>query len=428
MLTAVDGRGFVLFAPYILPESGRFRLLVREPSGSLREVERSEAVQGYLAIGFDPPQGGGVRFVGSTSLPKTLDEALQSRARALLSFFRARLGTSRDVRIVVAYRQASDRSRPSQYRGDVTPNGFALIRITGGEADGDIVLRYVQLLAHELFHLWNAPRDDLPDQEAWLHEGSADYFSWIAIAQLWPQQIDLAGRVEHALRDCATLLRGRALSELSAGDAMQVRYPCGAVINWIADAGIRGETSARSSGLAIWAQTLRATGPHRRYSTSDFMDNVRQKGPKTAALIQLLVNGHGLERWYRITRELSAMGADVRAGPPTPFAIRSAAIRPLVLSACGEIWGLGEDHDAIFALAPPTCAGFASQTFVRRIDGVELGSDPQAAYERVAVACTRRESLDLLLEDDGGSRHERIVCSVAADQPEPDLRVGRSKP
>ena len=50
--------------------------------------------------------------------------------------------------------------------------------------------------------------------EAWLHEGSAEYYGWLAVAALWPDEVALDAKLGQALGHCGAFLGTRALSRL----------------------------------------------------------------------------------------------------------------------------------------------------------------------------------------------------------------------
>src|SRR5207237_4722648 len=135
----------------------------------------------------------------------------RARAGALLEHYPRRLNQRlrRPPILIVSIVDGPADQRHHFFRGDVTPNGVVLLRFHGTAdqiADPNSTRQFTSFLAHELFHLWNRRRGEQRMQEAWLHEGSAEYFGWLAVAALWPGEIALEAKLQTALENCGVFL------------------------------------------------------------------------------------------------------------------------------------------------------------------------------------------------------------------------------
>jgi hypothetical protein len=425
LLSAVAGRGYVLFAPYVLP-GGPVAARVSIGGGRLRALARSEAEGGYVLVGVVPARDGPFRGLASTSTPVSLQAQLYGRTRALLGFYTDRLHrrlARPPILILSAILEPADRGHRF-FRGDVTPNGVVFLRFhgTGDQiADLNSTRQFTSFLAHELFHLWDRRQGDHPMAEAWLHEGSAEYFAWRATAALWPDQISLDRKVEGALGYCSAFLGSRALAGLNAAEAQTNRYNCGAVLNWIVDLGVSTGSRGRSDGFTLWAQLL-AGGD---YNPAQFRAAAAAQAPGTAPLLDAFIDSGGNARWRALADFASRAGAEVEARAARPAMIRFPAARSIVLSACGAFWGAGDTDVEFYVSAPTDCAALSGNVTLLRVDG----TDPMQAqlfHDRVRRRCGARQSLAMTVRSNGTTREIALPCTVDVEDPVPDFHVTRA--
>jgi hypothetical protein len=312
------------------------------------------------------------------------------------------------------------------FRGDVTPNGVILLRFRGALPDGNDGAargRATSFLAHELFHLWNGRRSDHPNSEAWLHEGSADYFSWLAVAGLWPEEISLEQKLQSALNTCMAFLGARPVSGMT-GELAGLRYPCGSIAHWIVDVGARGASHGRSTGFDLWARLLAQNPAQGDYSLGSFRAAAAELAPGTKTLLDAFID-RGLG-WEELAPVLAAQGSDVTLGPPSPIALRFAAARSIALSLCTGFSGAGEG--AIGAFFTAECGELGGEVYLVRIAGHDPMSAPQAMLERVRTACGTGSELDLALRVGETTLERTIRCAVPVESPVPDIVIRRALP
>lgn len=427
LLSPVAGRGFVLYAPYVLPD-GPVSARVATGGGRDRPLSRAEAAGGYVLVGATASQRGPVRALAGTTLPPALADRIFSRAGALLDFYARRLGRRLTAAPALLVNYVNEPAGPNQwlFRGDVTPNGTVFLRFHATPdqlADPRSVNRYTSFLAHELFHLWNRRTGQHPMAEAWLHEGAADYFSWRATEALWPGEVDLAANLVNALHGCTAFLADRGLMQLPDGEAMQVRYSCGPIVQWAADAGVRAASGGRRTGFDLWRGLLRSGRGD--YSVAAFLAAARAEAPATASFLTGLVESG--THWDALAPALNAAGARVEAPPPRPANVAFAATRALVRAMCREFWGAGLDDDGPYFSAG-ACGLPGDFTHIVAVDGMNPKTDIDAYYAHVRDACARGGELALMLRGEGGESRRTARCTIPPAPAPIDFRIERPLP
>lgn len=426
----VQGRGLVLYAPYILPKDLRSRVRISgagRRGAPLREPERN----GYVVVGASPERHRGFRFLAGRGISASFRQTLLERASRILSYYGAKLGRApeQEPLIILTEHELLPGMSQSLLRGDVSANGVVFLRSYSGGAGADAApspAQYTGFLAHELFHLWNRS-GDAATRNWWLFEGGAEYAGWLAAATLWPNEHRLEQRVGSALTTCMMYLGSQPIEDLDEHQSRGVRYPCGAVIQWVADVGTRAQSPERD-GLAIWRDLLASKAQRGSYGPRDFATAVSRHAPGVAPVIEALVSGAGIERWEALAASLGGFGAELRVKPPAPFSLRLAAAKSLVLSACREIHGVGEDGRGLFVQAPQACSVFGDSPVIEDAAGASALQDPSGFYVAVLESCRRRTSVPVTLRGERGRRTEHVRCDIAVDPPPPEIEVVRALP
>lgn len=424
VLTSVTGRGFLLYAPYVLP-AGPYRLRVATAASRWRTVPHAEARGGYVVVGAQPQPRAGFRTLTGSDVSEAAEAALHARASRLLAFYAGRFGrplTTRPTLIVERQRQTNGFSG---FRGDVTPNGVVMLRFRGvppDPADKAGSARVNGFLAHELFHLWNGPTGDRRQVEAWLHEESAEYYSWLAADALWPGELPLETRLQRALQSCMAFGGGQPVARLRPS----LRYQCGAIAHWATDVGVRHASGGKLTGFDLWARLLRVNRKPGDYSLSEFRSVTRTLAPDTAHIVtSFLETGR---EWPALAQALSNAGADIAVGPPTPQALRFAATRWIAAAMCTGFGGAGDNGRDEYFLTAEDCGGIKGQVYLESVAGVDPMADAQQYYDRVRSICAHSGEIALRLRGQGNSVDRTIVCKEAAEAALPDLQIRRALP
>jgi hypothetical protein len=418
VLTRVRGRGSVLFAPYILP-TGRYRLRVEIARGRYRTVPSREAEQGYVIVGQRPRRMGAFDALTDDRVLPQAREFLHERTRRLLAFYAAKLQSPPQSRptIILLREDATEGHRG--FRGDVTPNGVVVLRLrkeppiaAAEEGSGQIS----GFLAHEMFHLWNSPRDDVGPGGAWLHEGAADYFSWLAVASLWPGELSLERSIQDALNKCMAFGGSRPIANIPPS----LRYACGALPQWLVDLALRSRPGGRSDGFALWSQVLRGNN-----GVGGYRGSVGALAPETVVLLDQFI-GTGWD-FAEVGRRTSSLGADVEVGPPHRQSLLFAASRALALSLCSSFGGAGHAREEYF-FTVESCGSLGSTVFLLDINAKNPMTAPQATYEEVRLACATGSVVLVRLRGGGGEEKRSVRCTTPVEPAYPDIRIRRALP
>ena len=423
LMLPVSGGSFILYAPYLIPPAAK-AWLVR---GRTRHRVDPKQAQGYLIVGRAATDRGQLRALVSAGAPPAQSKAMLDRAESLLAFYAQRLGRPPgDKPTLILSFGAAPASAGASFRGDVTPNGIIFLRIRSAEQGEAEIGRLSSFLAHELFHLWNRSGNSDP-RAWWIHEGGAEYASWLARSTLWPGEAGLEQELSGALQTCAMYLGPRPMNSLSEPETRPIRYPCGAVLHWLADLGARSARPGRD-GFEIWRRLFAARARSGTYTAADFESALEASAPRALAPIGTVLAGSGPQRWAEIGGAADAMGARVDVAGPTPFFQRLAASQSLVLSACGEVWGVGEKDGSLFVQAPQSCTDFGEEAIVVTAGGADPMADSKDYYDKVSAACAAGSEIEIRLRIKGNERTRRVKCTVAVNPPPNDIRIVRALP
>jgi hypothetical protein len=426
LLSEIQGRGFLLFGPYVIPATAKM-VRVSSGGGRFRTLDAGEATGGFLLVGTAAQPGTRFKSIVSSNSPAPLANLLLERTDALLDFYqrRLRMPPSGHPTIVLAYSDAPARGKAWPLRGDVTSNGIVFLRVSSGSdvAGRAAASRYTTLLSHELFHLWNRRVADVPDSETWLHEGSADYFSWLAISALWPTEVSVEQQLEDATRGCAMFYGTRPLREMSAADARN-RYLCGAVAQWVVDVGIRHRSAGGLDAFDLWSELLARPGPAADYTLNQYRMAVGRLAPASSVLLTDMIDRG--TNWAALMAALTKAGADVVTAPATPSTVRFVAARSLALSACGGFGGAGEAKEGIFVTVPDSCTMLNGATLIERINGVDPMAEPTHFYAVTAENCSRQGTVELQLNRNGVRVRRELQCTTPVEAAPPQFRIRRA--
>eukprot|EP01042_Synura_sphagnicola_P021893 gene21893-27867_t len=181
---------------------------------------------------------------------------------------------------------------------------------------------------------------------------------------MWPGELSHESKLTNAISACSLYLNVRSLSSLALNEGQAVRYSCGAITQWIADVGA-SSSDAGIDFFSLWTPLVSADRKDVGYRPDDFIAQVRSQAPQAISALNSILNGNGTTHWLKIAGALSEMGVIVKVNDPTPFSLEVAAAKPLVLSACNEIDGVGMDSaSALTVYAPESCAAFEGQATI----------------------------------------------------------------
>lgn len=422
----LQGRGYVVYAPHLRATDVPSRVKLAGQPAPLSPA----AADGYLLVGGVLEDHGSIRMAASAATPEVFAAEAAQRAQLLIDYYADKMarGTDQPPIILLSYSAATSPTDPGRFRGDVSSNGVVFLRIRAGSqaTEASLLGRYTSFLAHEIFHLWNASRN--PNrQDWWLHEGAAEYASWIAMNTLQPETApNLEDRLTTALRSCAVYLGDKALGALPDAEARPVRYPCGATLQWIADLGARAV--GFGDVFSIWRQLAAERDANGRYTAMTYLEAIGVSAPAAAATVRGVMEGRGVDRWSNLAETAKRLGADVSVGPPADFPLRLNASRALVLSACGEVHGVGDGQDGLFVQAPRGCQAFGEMTFIDSADGVDPKQNPAAYYDALHAKCAAGGVVEVIVRNEGVIATKPIRCNIPVAPAPADIVIRRALP
>jgi hypothetical protein len=175
-------------------------------------------------------------------------------------------------------------------------------------------------LAHEAFHLWNGQmfHRRLGRSDRWLSEGSADYFAYVALRDLGFTDGETFERV--IVRDanrCIVAIRGSPLARSGGED--DAFYPCGAVIQFLADRAVEEGTGGEQDVASLFGAMFRAAlAGDRSYARFDWLEEFQVLAgdlTATAAIERLLHAGVRTDADEFFRERLAAAGLAVELVP-----------------------------------------------------------------------------------------------------------------
>lgn len=423
LVSVLDGQGFVVYAPHLVPADMPVAVRILDQVQPLSPT----AVEGYVLLGGQVEDYGTMRMTVSSATPPAFGMEAAQRARAIVDYYTARMERSpnRVPTVLLSYRPVTAATDAGGFRGDVSANGVVFLRVrVGAQATESLSMdRYTSFLAHEIFHLWNASRN--PDRlDWWVHEGAAEYASWTAVKALWPATTpSLEERLTTAFRNCALYLGDRPLNTLSDQESRPVRYSCGAILQWSAALGAETENT---DIFALWRDLSAKRDVEGRYTAADFLAAVDRRAPSATGAVHSIVETPGIDRWSALADTANGLGAEAVVGPPAAFPLRINASRALVLSACGEIQGVGDGPEGLYVQAPEGCDGFGPQTFIVSVNGVAPGADPARYFTVIAETCAAQGSVEIVARNDGEETTRSLRCTVPVDPAPAEITIRRA--
>ena len=441
VLARVGQSGLLLYTPVLAgdAQAGGTRFDFAPVVGATRLP--ASAGEGFVFVGPSAyaAELGALTLVTPPDVPPPLRAVAATRAEALLEFYARRLGRPA-LRLPLLVVDYDPRREAAGFVGDVTPNGVVLLQLSAaldGQPGGSTPF-LSRFLAHEFFHLWNAPtyRDLEGVNGQWLREGSAEYAGWLAAEALWPEGQSLEERITSVLSPCMVTLGEDALAALDGQRAQTTRYSCGAIAQWLADVAMR--RSGRGDLLDAWARLLAQPGGYDVHS----FESAIHRAHGYAGPLDLMLRGEGSDRWPRIFGMLRIMGVHVDEVSPGVGELRAAALHTVLREACTggtagfETTGLAEPPVAVILRTEPMgddpvraeCGGLAGDPQLFAVNGRDARGDWAPILRDVTAACEARGEIALTLRRGTADSTVRVRCTRPALAPRTEYRVRGALP
>ncbi|GEM_PF-4734930 len=426
-----SGGGFVLNSRFLLADRRYFdttvnyRPRVREivyvnGAGPAALEQRDFGHEVYLgpvaSVSGDPH----LRIITGNDVPGWARARVAAQTARSVAFFQSKMGALPwPPTLIMAALPAPLEKSPPRMSGRATPGGVLTFRFFGDTSLSDTEAGRADLehiASHEVFHFWDAFVGKPRDREAgmWLFEGSADYAALLARRELgqlegprWYRELD------RPLASCRALLGNRGLTELEGDERHQAAYPCGMVIQWVADMAVRHATRAPSGFFYVWQTLLakaRAQGGY--YQTADFRSALAAIDPAALATVDLLFRSDSGDRWARLRRQMESYGVQTAPAPQGENVAYYSLFQHLVQADCANAASFHVTQGAggfLLALDRPVCRHFGASTDVRAVEGHSLSLDIYGAYSAMTQKCASSLPVGVTL---GSGEQLQLPCAV----------------
>ncbi len=424
------GGGFVLSSRYLLADPKRFdTMLVFQPRdgeffdmgapGLANLVQRDFTRAMYLGPGDSLTGADGARVVASADFPAWARRSILAGVKRSQAFYTERIGLPLPWEPTLILAQLpSALDLHTSVIGKPAPGGVVTLRFFGPEAlSGGEASRASldHVVAHEVFHFWDAFVARLQDGNSapWLFEGGADYAALLERRaagglddQAFYQELD------RTLSSCRRQLGTRGLGQLPTLERYRLAYPCGMVIQWIADMAIQHATHQKSGIFDLWRDLLnkgKAQGGF--YRMEDFRAELAAADASALTAVDLLLAPDGGNRWTRLRSQMDAYGVRTEPALQSEMDARMALFGHLVELDCAEngSWQLTEGMGGFqLYLGSRACRHFGPTAEIRTVEGFSLYRDPYAAHSAAMQKCAFGKTVDLTL---GNGQSIGVVCS-----------------
>jgi hypothetical protein len=136
---------------------------------------------------------------------------------------------------VIVFLEFHPTQDPINFTGDVTNYQINLNFYGKFNPQQPLTDKFLYLIAHELFHLWNAEKFEHTGP-SWIHEGSADYFSYYTLHQLkYIDDEQYKSAIQFALNKCASRVGIYPIVDSWKYSDNDMTYGCGAVVHYSID-------------------------------------------------------------------------------------------------------------------------------------------------------------------------------------------------
>lgn len=406
------GAGGVFYGPALKADANwRTRLRVITGRGETRLPAGVPNIDSSLYIGPAAyvTHGAEADLIASPDTPAALRERVTTSLATAMRVYSTRLHATLPTRPIVVMTQAG---AGEGFVGDVTPGPFVSLRFYGpAEQQLSNAYRVSRFVSHEVFHFWNGSLvSNAEGAPSWLHEGGADYAT--LLANMESGALDDAG-MRNELGDALTHCRRGLEHEHDVGMndiaflSMDVRYPCGIVIQWAASLG--AERAGHGGFFDIWAHIIAAARarPSHTFTLADFYAGAGFDASAPPPAIRLLTAEHGPARWPQLIDALKGLGADIGAAS-TSDTRREAVIFHLLRQVCTSgPFGFYNESTGIRLNANSTCTLLAENDVLTSIEGASLPSVSEATFATVQARCAARQDVRIVLD---GARPVSIPC------------------
>jgi len=169
------------------------------------------------------------------ALPAVLQQQISSQLPLLMAWFTARMGAL-EFRPALFASYSSTEDGSYGYQGGILPGQIFM------HWYGNVSLEQLQpeavfwFFAHEVAHLYQRQAGSIePAQDAWIHEGAAEYLAGLAASDVQQSNKVLRQKLATAAKDCVAGLEREPNYAKAVAAKSQLHYSCGLVLNHAID-------------------------------------------------------------------------------------------------------------------------------------------------------------------------------------------------
>lgn len=165
------------------------------------------------------------------ALPDALQQQISSQLPVLMAWFTKQMGAL-DVRPALFASYSSTEDGSYGHQGGTLPGQIFMHwygRTAIEQLQPDAVFWF---FAHEVAHLYQRQAGDIePPQDAWIHEGAAEYLAGVASVEVQQNKHILQDKLTEAGEDCVAGLEKEHNYAKAAAANPQLHYSCGLLLN-----------------------------------------------------------------------------------------------------------------------------------------------------------------------------------------------------
>ncbi len=377
---------------------------------------------------FHPPPGGALVYFGRQEvsqangfsviadprLPRWLERETKRLLPKILNLNAAKLGRRPHEPLVFIPYMNEENSRFSMRHSGSVVGNHVLLSLYGAswERRGPGTLdQYRKLLAHEAFHLWNANlfHNSHRTGTRWLHEGSADEFSILALAELGLlSSRELRQLRTEALNRCLIGLTGATIPESDYAAHIRNHYDCGSVVQSL----LGYQLERQGSDLwTFWSSLFDVAGKNNRfYNPETFysLANGQTSAPKLVDSLEALTQGKvgGPEGETDALEELffssfRTVGIDITATDDGDWPewyrelVLERALSMALMADCGSAGYYVSDENSIRIVGRPSCRYLKSDQDITTIAGRDFRLEAVQVYDSIRSSCADEPSFEI---------------------------------
>lgn len=421
LLTKVSQNSYVLYAPPVFPNDQFSSIVYTNLAGTQTKFQKSHNLDGYLFLGANPEISENFDWVRGASLSDEFNQELFTFTDEILTYYSEKMSNLKNYKPLIIV--SSKTSEKSFNRGDTTKNGVIFLRYhfpVNKEPEKKLTSLSKDFIAHELFHLWT-PKAAEKSSNWWIHEGAAEYASWLATSSLSESDLLIKEKIEKAFNNCSNMLRHLSIEDAIGSIKNASRYTCGAFMNWLAT-----DSYKKSNGKTefhFWRELWK--NPQEELELRTKLNRILETTNNNILdTIDIIVSGHGTKRWDKVLNQFNKQGAEFDKKTPPIFSLQIAATQALVLSACGELFGVGiNEENRLYAIS--SCDPFKSSPVIISVDGIDPIIETQKYIDYTTEACIKNEEVNMVLLDGEEEIPFSKICNTAVQQPPTQIKLNR---